>query len=212
MLEALAQSPVINEAAKTLAEVRQQVVGALARAQASEVGSIFDSLLSSIKIGELETLMGVGAFVATALPARLWTKAAYANDGRVSPNEMIGIGSRAVMMVTGTVMFEGAMVHDPATALAAAGLLGAELKLGYDIIGAIRSGELNPIRDRNLAKKDYWVRVLSTAGKAVGALVVIPKLNLILFAANPMDTVAGEVGAGLVMAANYDLMKKLLNG
>lgn len=212
MLESLSQSPVINEAARTLTEVRAQLVAALNRAQASEVGDIFDGLLGAIKISDLEMLMGMGAFVAAALPARKWTKEAYVNDGKVSANEMIGIGSRAVMMAAGTVMFEGAMVQDAATALAAAGLLGVELKLGYDIIKTIKSGELNLLRDRNLTKKDYWVKMLKTAGKVLGALVVIPKLNLLLFVANPTATVAGEVGAGLVMAANYDQMKKLLNG
>lgn len=212
MLEALSQSPVINEAAKTLADVRAQVIEALNRAQASELGNVFDGLLGAIKIGDSEMLMGLGAFVATAIPARMWTKEANANDGKVSANEMIGIGSRAVMMAAGTVMFEGAMVQDSATALAAAGLLGVELKLGYDIIKTIRSGELNIARDGNLTKKDYWVKMLKTAGKVLGALVVIPKLNLLLFVANPTATVAGEVGAGLVMAANYDQMKKLLNG
>lgn len=212
MLEALSQSPVINEAAKTLTGVQRQLVEALSRAQASEIGNIFDGLLSSIRIGDLEMLMGMGAFVATALPARKWTKEAFENDGKVSANEMIGIGSRAVMMAAGTVMFEGAMVQDSATALAAVGLLGVELKLGYDIINTIKSGELNIVRDRNLTKKDYWVKMLKTAGKVLGALVVIPKLNLLLFVANPTATVAGEVGAGLVMAANYDQMKKLLDG
>ncbi len=207
-LETLSRSVTSSEAAKSFAEIQQQLSEALSRANASGIGEMITSFLATIT--DAEIMMGVGAFVATAVPARVWTKEALANDGKVSMNEKLGIGARATMMAAGTYMFEGAMVHDPASALAAAALLGVELKLGYDVFETLKSGELNPIKNRNLGKKDYWVKVLKTAGKALGALVVIPKLNLVLFAANPMDTVAGEVGAGLVMAANYDQVAKLL--
>lgn len=182
---------------RNIVEVEQRVIGDI-------ISSFFAN------VGDIQVLMGVGAFVATAIPLRNWTREA-ASDGEVTTNEVLGIGARATMMAAGTYMFEGAMLHDPVSALSAAALLGVELKLGYDIWETLRSGQLNPVKDKNLVKKDYWIEVLKIAGKALGALVIIPKLNLLLIVANPMDTVAGELGAGLIMAANYDQVEKLLN-
>lgn len=189
-----------------------EVVRGLQTAAESGLGEFDPQVL----VNFLETLpvesvaAGSIALMLTAIPARRWTKEA-AKDGKVTPNEWIGIGTRAAVMAGGTLMVEGAIMLDPLTALSTLTLVGAEVKLGYDLIEAIKSGELVPGKS-NLKGKDYWGNVLKVAGKAVGAFLVVPKLGTVLFLLNPIDVAAAGFGGALVMAANYDVVGEILSG
>jgi|CXWL01.1.fsa_nt_gi hypothetical protein len=165
-------------------------------------------LLENLPIDQV--MMGSVAFVLTAIPARRWTREA-AKDGKVTPDEWIGIGTRAAMMATGTLMVEGAVMLDPVTAITTLTLVGAEMKLGYDLVEAIKSGELVPGRSK-LKGREYWGNALKVAGKAVGAFLVVPKLGTVLFVLNPIGVAAAGVGGALVMAANYDVVGEILSG
>ncbi len=170
--------------------------------------NVFTEFLATLPVESVAA--GSIAIMLTAIPARRWTKEA-AEDGKVTSNEWIGIGTRAAVMAGGTLMVEGAMVTDPLTTLSTLALLGAEVKLGYDLLEAVRSGELVPGKSK-LKGKEYFGNVLRVAGKAVGAFLVVPKLGQVLFILNPIDTVAAGVGGALVMAANYDVVNKILKG
>lgn len=153
---------------------------------------------------------GAIALLVTMLSARNWAKDA-SRDGRVTTDERLGIISKTAMMAAGVFMIEGAMVQDFGTAVSALGLVAAETKLVYDIIGAVRSGELNPMKQK-VFSREYGLRWLKVGVEFVGATVVVPKLGALLFVGNFMVASEAAAGGALVLIANHDVAARLMSG
>ena len=170
---------------------------------------VVEKLIAWVENNPELVFQGGIAFVLTLLPANRWIKEA-ARDGKVTTNEKIGIAARSAAMAAGTVMVEGAMINDPITAISEISLLGAELKLGYDLVEVLKNGALIP--RGGIKSREYWVNLLKVGAKAVGFFAVIPNLGVAIFSVKPVESGTAAVGAGLVMAANFDLMAQILGG